>query len=71
MTWKLETAANPEVQRHLDRNPGVIAYREINGGTEFEVDYNPQTPVPAIIAAEAKSLNLPELAGDTTNDPDA
>jgi hypothetical protein len=57
-----EVKATRAIQEHLNRNPRVVSYIEIDGGAAFEVDYKGYRSCPALIRCEARALGLDELA---------
>jgi len=59
---EFETKANPLIQNHLNRNPRVIGYRDIEpGGNWFVVAYDPTAECPALLTHEADTLGLTAL----------
>lgn len=60
MTRIIEVKATELIQRHLDRDPRVLEYRDAAGwnGEVLTAIYNPHVPCSAIIKAQAAALGL-------------
>lgn len=68
MKITIEVPASPFSQEHLNRNPRVVGYSDNQHGPVFDVEIDTSIAIPRVIAAESRSLALPERLSDYPHD---